>query len=156
MRDVNGGFLTVSRLKTRTGRIGFEKRYFPCLHISRFGWELTFTSDRQPIHAGSEGILFAPPELFRRYDRLGIEQVIHDLNRLKSIDIELWMCSAIYAVKGTQRVEMIVYRLEAIRDRRNFPIYETVMRIESKKINPGIHTEKKELMVRRDWMKFLR
>ncbi len=156
MRDNKGGFLTVSRLKSKAGRIGFEKRYFPSLHISRFGWETTFTGKNQPVHAGPEGILFAPPEVSRSYDRLGFEQVLHDINRLKAPDTELWLCTSLYAVEGTQRAEMIVYRLEAIRDRRNFPVFEAVMIIENQKSDPKIETQTKELMVRRDWMKFLR
>ena len=156
VRDNFGGIVTCSRLKSANCRIGFEKRFFPGLCVSSYGWERAHTSGGTPVTAGAEGIIHAPAEVTLYYQRLGVEHFILELFRLKATDAEIWISTTLYTNRCTQRVRKIIYRIDAMRQFKSYGLYEAWMTIEDKSSNPVIISGTKELMLQRDWYRVLR
>ena len=156
MRDNFGGIVTCNRIKSASCRIGFEKRFFPGLRVSRYGWERAHTSGDIPVTAGPEGVVHAPEEVSLYYQRLGVERIILDVFRLKATDTELWISTTVYIHQCTQRVRKILYRIDAVRQLKSYGHYEAWMTIEDKSSNPVIIPGTKELMLQRDWFRVLR
>ncbi len=156
MRDNFGGIVTCNRLKTASCRIGFEKKFFPGLRVSLYGWSRAHTTGDIPVTAGPEGIVYAPSEVNLYYQRLGIERFIIEVFRVKAADTELWLSTTLYTHLCTQRVQKIIYRIDAVRQIKSYGLYEAWMTIEDKSSNPVIIPGTKELMLQRDWYRVLR
>jgi hypothetical protein len=156
MRDNFGGIVTCNRLKTASCRIGFEKRFFPGLRVSRFGWERAHETGGGAITAGPEGIVHAPAEVSLFYQRLGIERYIMDVFRRKAPEVELWLTTTYYTYPGTLRVQKILYRIDAMRQRNSYGLYEAGIQIEDKISNPVISPDTKELMSPQAWIRALK
>jgi hypothetical protein len=156
MRDNFGGIVTCNRIRTARNRIGFEKKYFPGLNIGRFGWERAHETGNSPITAGPEGIVHAPSEVTHFYQRLGIEQFLMTMFSRKASEVEIWMSTTVYTHPGTLRVRKIVYRVDAVRQKSSFGLYQAIMTIENEISNPVISTDTELLMSQREWYRVLK
>ena len=145
-REDSGGVSVSVRINKPSGRIGFEKRFFPGVQVGRYGWLCSFASDYASIHTGSQGILYAPCEVNQYYPRLGIENLLMEIFRIKGKDSEIWLTTITTAYPCKLRVCKIKYKISAYRGRMFYEFYQGLLSIEDKMEEPLIFTEVKTLI----------
>ena len=155
MRDDFGGIVTNTRLFSARNHIGFEKKYFPNLQVSQFGWERAYETGFAFVTGGPAGVIHAPWEISRFYERLGVEHFMTMIFSHTAHDVEIWLSTSVFTFPGTNRARKIVYRFDGWRQKKTYGLYQASLTIEDKISDPAIIAESKELMLLREWYRAL-
>ncbi|HPS63694.1 MAG TPA: hypothetical protein PLK82_11575 [Bacteroidales bacterium] len=154
--DHSGGLVTTNRIRAGSTRVGFDPLYFPGLRIGRFEWLRAHTAGDVPVTAGTGGLVYAPAEVTRYYDQLGIEKVIAGCFRRRTGETELWLTTTLCTHRHTQRVKKLAYRFDAVKSRSSTGLYEAWLTIGDTADHPLVIAETRELVSRQNWESALR
>lgn len=137
-RDAHGATVIQSRLRPATGRQGFENLLFPAIEVGLAGWERAHSQGAGTGFESSEGIRYAPQEVNRHYQALGIERILRDLVQKKPADTELWLTTVTSTHPRTLRLKEIQYRVDAVRGASTRRVFEASIEIADTRISPRV------------------
>jgi hypothetical protein len=147
----SGGVSFGNNLSRSVERIGFGKRFFPTILIGSFLWERAYSSERKPIHTGSQGTVFLPAEVHRHYSSLKLDSMIKESFRRKAPEVDISLVTSIRTFSLSMRVHKINYQVLASHQRSTTVIFESGLIIENKKSNPKISIFQTELLPQKEW-----
>lgn len=155
-RDAFGGVVIRSKIKSPSGRLGYEKLFWPGVQVGLKEWERAHSQGNITGCESAHGIRYAPREVNQRFQRLGIERFIREHYEEKADDVELWLTTTTYTHQWTPRLKEITYVVHVVRNSKSWALFEASIMIEDKKEFPKITIYAHDRLDRSDWLKFLK
>jgi hypothetical protein len=138
-KDKLGATVIQSRLLPATVRQGFEKTVLlPGIKVDLAGWQRSHSQGSGTGTESASAIRYAPAEVNRHYQNLGIERYLRELVTLKPDDIDLWLTTTTTTHLGTLRLKEIQYRVDAVRKEISRRIFEASIEVANERDNPRI------------------
>ncbi len=156
-RDALGGIVIVSLLGPSTGRMGYEKQFWPGVEVGLVGWERAHSQGAGTGHESPHAIRYAPREVNQAYQRLGIEKFLRQLFAMKGPTVDLVLTTVTYTHPLTLRLKEIQYRVDARRNKGlSQPLFEAAIEVANNKVNPKVAVSVVIRTPESAWEKYLR
>lgn len=139
-----------------TGRLGFEKQFFPGIELGLEGWERAHSQGNITGRESPQGIRYAPSEVNQAFQRLGIERFVRELFEEKAPDVEIRLTTVTYSHPGSLRLREIQYRVDAIRRGRSTRLFEASIEVENSTVRPRVSIEATPYLPRELWERMMR
>jgi|SRR5271166_3949145 len=137
-KDKFGAIVIQSRLRTGSGRSGFEKLLFPGIEVGLPGWQRAHSQGSGTGFESPNAIRYAPEAVNQQLQNSGIERYLRELVDLKPSDTELWLMTVASTHPRTLRLKEIQYRVDAVRGVQSRKLFKASIEVEDQRNNPRV------------------
>lgn len=137
-KDALGATVIQSKLGTGVGRQGFEKLLLPAIQVGLAGWQRAHSQGGGTGFESPYAIRYAPEAVNQEYQRLGIERYLRELVEFKAPEVELWLTTVTSTHPGTLRLKEIQYRVDTIRNKVAYKLFEASIEVADNRDNPRV------------------